>query len=184
MIFACICGLITLALLFVDLITKAWAYAVQIQQPSYFLGFIRLSYLPGGNTGIAWGLFGSTEVAMTIITILTAFMIIGIAVVFFTVFRKNRPIQVCLAVIEAGAIGNLIDRIVLGYVRDFVDVSRIGFAVCNFADFFISFGAVALLIVILFVGKDAVIPLGKWRKLRQEEEQAARKQEEHNNETE
>ena len=171
MIFALIGGLIMLALLFVDLITKAWAYAAQIQQSSYFLGFIKWNYLPGGNTGIAFGMFSNTEVAMTVITIFTVLMIIGIGVLFFTIFKKNRPAQICLAVIEAGAIGNLIDRILLGYVRDFVDVSRLGFGICNFADFYITFGAVALFIIVLFVGKEAIIPLGKWRKQRDSQSQ-------------
>lgn len=170
MIFACVCGILCLTLLSVDLLTKAWAYAVQIHQNSYFLGFIRWNYLPGGNTGIAWGLFGSTEVAMTIITVLTVFLIAGIVALFFTAFKKNRPAQICLAVIEAGAIGNLIDRLALGFVRDFVDVSPLGFGICNFADFFITFGAVALLVIILFVGKDAIIPLGKWRKSNRKED--------------
>ncbi len=171
---ALVSGIVCLALLFVDLVTKAWAYAVSVQQSSYFLGFIKLNYLPGGNTGIAWGMFGSSEAAMVVITVLTALMIVGIAAVFFTVFKKNIPARICLAVIEAGAIGNFVDRVVLGYVRDFVDVSPIGFGICNFADFFITFGAVALFIVLIFVGKDALFPLGKWRKVRLEEKEKER----------
>ena len=164
MIFACICGIVLLVLLFIDLITKAWAYSALIQQKTFFLKIIRLNYLPGGNTGIAWGFLGNTETAMTIVTILTALMIIGLFALYFTFFKRNKPAKVCLAVIVAGAIGNFIDRVVLGYVRDFIDVSPLGFGVCNLADFYITFGAVALLIVILFVGKEAVFPLGKYRK--------------------
>lgn len=168
MIFALICGIVTLSLLFFDLITKAWAYAVLVET-DYLFGIVRLSYLPGGNTGIAFGWFGESEWAMVVFIILTLFMMGGIAALFFTVFQKNRPARVCLSVIEAGAIGNFVDRVFLGTVRDFIDVQRLGFGICNPADFFITFGAVALLIVILFVGKEAVIPLGKWRRIRQEE---------------
>lgn len=168
MIFALICGIVTLLLLFVDLLTKAWAYAVMVET-GYVLGLVRLSYLPGGNTGIAFGWFGESEWAMAVFIVLTVFMMGGIAALFFTVFKKNRPARVCLAVIEAGAVGNFIDRVFLGYVRDFIDVQRLGFGICNPADFYITFGAVALLLVILFVGKEAVIPLGKWRKIRREE---------------
>lgn len=171
MIVALIGGLVMLVLLALDLILKAWAYAYRVSQPNYFLGFIRINYLPGGNTGIAWGLFGNTPAAMIVITILTIVMIGAIGVLFFTVFKKNTAGRICLAVIEAGAVGNLVDRLCLGYVRDFVDVSPIGFNICNFADFYITFGAVALLIIILFVGKDAVIPLGKYRKQAKEEEE-------------
>lgn len=161
MIAAIVGGLVMLLLLLFDLLSKAWAYAVQVQQTNFFLGFIRLNYLPGGNTGIAWGLFGNSRTAMIFVTLFTAAMVIGIGVLYFTVFKKNTAGRMCLAVIEAGAVGNLVDRICLGYVRDFVDVSPIGFNICNFADFFVTFGAVALIIVILFVGKDAVIPLGR-----------------------
>ena len=83
---------------------------------------------------------------------------------FFTIFRKNLPVRICLAVVEAGALGNIIDRFCLGYVRDFVDVQPVGFGICNIADFFITGGVVAVVICILFIGKDAVFPLTKkWR---------------------
>ncbi len=169
MIFALICGIVTLSLLFLDLFTKAWAYAALVET-DYLFGIIRLAYLPGGNTGIAFGWFGESEWAMAVFIALTILMMGGIAALFFTVFRKNRPAQVCLAVIEAGAVGNLVDRVFLGYVRDFIDVQRLHFGICNPADFFITFGAAALMIVILFIGKDAVIPLGKWRREREEAE--------------
>lgn len=169
MIAAIVGGLVMLALLFLDQILKAWAYAVEVSQPGFFLGFIRMNFLPGGNTGIAWGLFGDSKTGMILITILTVVMIAAIAALYFTVFKKNTAAKICLAVVEAGALGNLIDRVCLGYVRDFVDVSPIGFNICNFADFYITFGAIALLVVILFVGKEAVIPLGRLRKRTGEE---------------
>lgn len=169
MIFALVSGLVMLCLLFLDLLTKAWAYASHVET-DYFLGFIRLSYLPGGNTGIAFGWFGESEWAMTVFIILTVLMIGGIAALFFTLCKHNRPAQICLAVIEAGAVGNLCDRIFLGTVRDFIDVQRLHFGICNLADFFITFGAVALLIVILFFGKDAPFPLGKARREKREKQ--------------
>lgn len=170
MIAAIVCGLVMCGLLLADQLSKAIAYALKISQPDYFLGFIRINYLPGGNTGIAWGFWGNTPTMMIAVTVLTAVMIIGIGVLFFTIFKKNTPARVCLAIIEAGAIGNFLDRICLGYVRDFVDVSPIGFNICNFADFYITFAAVALVVIILFVGKDAIIPIGKRRKRRESEE--------------
>ncbi len=177
MIFPLAMGLLTLTLLFLDLITKAAAYAA-LAESDYFLGLVRISYLPGGNTGIAFGWFGESEWAMAAFIVLTVLMMIGIAVLFFTVFKNNNAARVCLAVIEAGAIGNFLDRVFLGYVRDFIDVQRLHFGICNLADFFITFGAVALMICILFVGKDAVIPLGKWRKLREEEKHKEQTEEE------
>ena len=51
-----------------------------------------------------------------------------------------------------------------------VDLSKFGFAVCNFADFFITFGVVMLVLALLFFDKDAAFPIGKYKKLAQAEE--------------
>ena len=152
-------------LLAVDLITKAWSEAVNIRQDSYFLGLVRLWFTT--NPGIAFGIAGDNPVAMAIITAVVIVMCIGIAIAYFTLFRQNAPVRFCLAVIEAGAIGNLIDRLSLGYVRDFVDVRPVGFGVCNLADFFITFGIVVLLFTILFIGKHAKRPRPKRRRAMQ-----------------
>ena len=159
---ALVCALLVCVLLFVDLITKAAAEASTIRQSSYFLGIIRLWYT--SNPGIAFGIFGDNPVAMEVMSYVTIVLALLIAVMFFTIFRKNLPVRICLAVVEAGALGNIIDRFCLGYVRDFVDVQPVGFGICNIADFFITGGVVAVVICILFIGKDAVFPLTKkWR---------------------
>ena len=156
------CALLVCVLLFVDLITKAAAEASTIRQSSYFLGIIRLWYT--SNPGIAFGIFGDNPVAMEVMSYVTIVLALLIAVMFFTIFRKNLPVRICLAVVEAGALGNIIDRFCLGYVRDFVDVQPVGFGICNIADLFITGGVVAVVICILFIGKDAVFPLTKkWR---------------------
>lgn len=156
------CALLVCVLLFVDLITKAAAEASTIRQSSYFLGIIRLWYT--SNPGIAFGIFGDNPVAMEVMSYVTIVLALLIAVMFFTIFRKNLPVRICLAVVDAGALGNIIDRFCLGYVRDFVDVQPVGFGICNIADFFITGGVVAVVICILFIGKDAVFPLTKkWR---------------------
>ena len=174
--FAALAGIVMLVLLFVDQITKAWAAAAAAEiagsqaladkngvvLSEFFLGIIRLNYIT--NEGMAFSFFAQNYVAMIVITVLTVFMIIGIGVVFFTLFKKNLPAQMCLAVIEAGAIGNLIDRLYFRCVRDFLDISPLRFGICNPADFYISLGAVALLFVILFIGPSAMFPLTKkWR---------------------
>lgn len=172
---AVVCAIVMLVLLFADQITKAWAEAVQIHQSGYFLGLVRLHFTQ--NTGVAFSMFDDNPAAMVIVTVLTVVMIVGIAVLFFTVFKRNKPAQAALAVIEAGAIGNLIDRLCLvngagqPYVRDFIDVSPLRFGVCNLADFYITFAAVALIFIILFIGPDAVFPLTrKWREQAEEKD--------------
>lgn len=167
MIFSLFCAFIALALILADQLTKALAEAFHVFQSDYFLGLIRLNYVE--NTGLPWGWLGDNPEIMKVITAFTVVMMVGIVVLFFTVFKKNSPARVALVFIEAGGIGNLIDRVVFGSVRDFVDVSPTGFGICNLADFFITFGAVALFIILLFVGKDAVFPLGKNKKAQEEE---------------
>ncbi len=66
------------------------------------------------------------------------------------------PTGLSLAAIVAGGIGNMIDRILYGYVVDFVDFTLINFAVFNVADIFVTVGAFALaasMLLPLFLGK-------------------------------
>ena len=54
-----------------------------------------------------------------------------------------------------------------------VDLSRFGFAVCNFADFFICGGAAAMVLSLVFFDKDAMFPVGKYKALAEEAEALA-----------
>ena len=180
MIYALGCILIFAVLLFVDLITKAFAHAANVQQSDYFIGLFKLNYQK--NSGMMLSIFDKNHTAMIVVTILTVIMIIGIAVLFFTVFKHNKPAQMTLAIIEAGAIGNLADRLCLGFVRDFLNVNKILFFpnyTCNIADIYILFGAIALIFIIMFIGKHAVFPLTKkWReeaKIEEAKKEKARK---------
>ncbi len=186
------CALIVLIFLFIDLFTKLLMTGVH--QGEYFLGIVRINFM--FNTGIAFGIAADNPIAMIAVTILTFFLIGGMIALYFTVFKHNFPVRVCLAVILAGAVGNLFDRLYFSIfgatnvpsspgklyfgaaVRDFIDVSPLGFGVCNIADFCITFGAVALAFCILFIGPRAVFPLTKkWREegKRLDEEAEAKK---------
>lgn len=167
-------ALIFAVLLAVDLATKAWAewyeFAYGLNQPSYFLGFIKLTYTQ--NRGIAFGIASDDPLVMSIIIAVTILLAILLIVAFFTIFRNNMPVRICLATVEAGAVGNIIDRLCLGYVRDFLDVRPIGFGICNIADFYIVFGVIVIAFIILFIGKNAVFPLKKsWREQARKEDE-------------
>lgn len=186
MIISLVACIVMLALIFADQITKALAEATNVNA-SFLPGFMDFHFVK--HDGIALDIQAFIErlfkldhsTFMMIVTVFSALMVLAIGVFFFTIFRKNKPAQIALAVIEAGAIGNLIDRFALGYVRDMIDVSSIGFGVCNIADFCVTFGAVALVFIILFIGKHALFPLKKqWREeskadLKAEEEKELRK---------
>ena len=77
----------------------------------------------------------------------------GLIVVAILIKKKviEAPFELwCLAAIFGGGIGNLVDRIRLGYVVDMFEVEFMNFAVFNVADIFITCGAVALFVYVLF----------------------------------
>lgn len=147
--------------------------------------WLRITY----NRGISYGLGTNASPALKIAVIaITAVMMAGLSVWYFKLDKNRRFMRTAIVFVVAGGVGNLIDRLYyrvwdpatrLG-VRDMVDLSRFGFAVCNFADFFITAGAVMLVLSLLFFDKDAVFPLGKYKKLAQAEEEKGRAKEETN----
>lgn len=157
-------------LLAADLLTKAWAE--QTHPHIYLFPGCGLTIIY--NSGMAFSLFDDNKAAMIAIICFTVLLMIAIAILFFKLKPENRFLKIVLAIVEAGAIGNLVDRILwlsgsIEGVRDMIDVSFSGFGVCNLADFYVSFGGVILVVYIIFFGKDPLIPLGKKRKEAQEE---------------
>jgi len=97
------------------------------------------------NTGAAFGLFPSGGLAFTLVAIVVSLAI----VYYFPRVPGGQPIlRFALALQLGGAIGNLIDRLLLGTVTDFVSVGT--FPVFNVADSCISIG-VALLVAAMWV---------------------------------
>lgn len=102
---------------------------------------LHLTYVE--NRGAAFGMLSNQR---WVFMIFSSVAIVGLAVYLFRFCRENRWVKVALAMIIGGGIGNMIDRIALGYVVDFVDFTLIHFAVFNVADSFVSVGAVMLVI--------------------------------------
>lgn len=131
------------------------------------------------NKGIAYGQLGQADawVKMAIIGA-TGVLMLVFAIVYFRMDARRSFLRGAMILVIAGGIGNLIDRVyfqvwdvnALYGVRDMVDLSRFGFAVCNFADFFICIGAVMLVLAILFYDKEALFPCGKYKELAEEYE--------------
>ena len=97
------------------------------------------------NTGAAFGLFPSGGLAFTLVAIVVSLAI----VYYFPRVPGGQPLlRFALALQLGGAIGNLIDRLLLGTVTDFVSVGT--FPVFNVADSCISIG-VALLVAAMWV---------------------------------
>ncbi|MBU0503422.1 MAG: signal peptidase II [Candidatus Omnitrophota bacterium] len=93
------------------------------------------------NKGAAFGVLRNQVPFFIFITILAIILI-------FCNLRNNlsRPVKICLGLILAGALGNLMDRVFFGYVIDFIDF-RI-WPVFNIADSAITIGAIFLVYTI------------------------------------
>ncbi len=132
------------------------------------------------NDGIAYGIGDSAPTWVKILVIAaTAVMMLAIAILYCKIDRRRSWMRTSLIFVLAGGVGNLVDRLYyrvwekncLYGVRDMVDLSRFGFAVCNFADFFICAGAVMLVVTFIFFDKDALFPVGKYKALAKESAQ-------------
>lgn len=102
-----------------------------------------------GNDGAAWGLFGGKKGLLIAIGIigLVAFLLIDI----FILKSRSKLYTVGLGFYLGGTIGNLVDRIYLGYVRDFINFTFLPtFPTFNLADSFLCVGAVLLCVYLIF----------------------------------
>ena len=99
------------------------------------------------NRGAAFGMLADARwIFITFTVLITIFLI-------YILFKKKIDSKLFLTsvvLIIGGGIGNLIDRIFLGYVVDYLSISFFP-PVCNFADYCITIGAVILVIYIVFV---------------------------------
>ena len=99
------------------------------------------------NKGAGFGVFSNHTWLLSIVTIL----IVAAAIVYVFVKRpKEKLLNVAVTFMIGGAVGNLIDRIRLGYVVDFLDFRWINFPIFNIADCFITVGAIILAVYVIF----------------------------------
>ncbi len=113
-------------------------------------GLFHLTYTQ--NTGAAWSSFEG-------MIWLFALIFAGFTVAILWELKNQkmgftRLEQWCVAAIWAGGLGNMIDRLRLGYVVDMIAVDFIRFPVFNVADCFITCGCIALMAHLVFFHKD------------------------------
>ncbi len=160
-----VCLFIALAVLGLDMLSKYLAVFYNVDKviiPS-LLKF-KLTY----NTGAAFSFLGEYSWAITFFIILTVLTLLGIIgyMMFAFIKKKNlsKWLAVALALVFGGAIGNLIDRIWLGKVRDFIFVlynTDIFPAIFNVADIALVVGVIMICVYLLFLDKDAVFKFKK-----------------------
>lgn len=113
-------------------------------------GIFHLTYAQ--NTGAAWSMLSGMR-----------WLFLGIFLVFtlgivWEFSKKRWPFTTfdrwCIAVVYAGGLGNIIDRIRLGYVVDMIEVEFINFPVFNLADCCITCGCIALIVHLVFFNRE------------------------------
>ena len=101
------------------------------------------------NTGAAFSLFSGHT---ALLAVGSAMLIYIITYVFFSSFRLSAAGRAAYAVLLGGGIGNLVDRLLLGGVTDYIRLLFIHFPVFNFADIAIT-GSAAILMVLMFTDR-------------------------------
>lgn len=104
------------------------------------------------NTGMAFSLLEGGRWFFLVMT-LAAFVLLGVALKKKWITHPSG--LWALAMIAGGAVGNLIDRVLYGYVVDMIEVEFMRFAVFNVADCFVCIGAALLVIYAFFFDQDA-----------------------------
>ena len=155
-----ICLITVIGVLALDLITKylAVAYEFDFVVIPNLIKF-KLSY----NTGAAFSFLSDEDWAMTFFIVVTIIMLTLILGYFaFNIIKKRKVskwLLIALSLIFSGALGNFIDRLSLGKVRDFIFAfydTRIFPAIFNFADSAVVIGVIMVCVFLLFLDKDAV----------------------------
>ena len=139
--------LFCLFMIFIDQATKL--LVVEFLKPIEYVDVInnilRFRYVE--NTGAVFGSFATQTMLLTIFSV----VLLVFTIVFLIKNKdKSKFVNVCLLLMIAGGIGNIIDRIRLKYVVDFIEPLFVDFAVFNFADCLITVGAFALIFYLIY----------------------------------
>ena len=143
----------TLVLLIADQVSKYLAsiYLKNKAAVTIISGFFKLSYAE--NTGAAWSIFEGMGDAFAVIALLVS------GAMIYYLWREKTLLKMerfSMILMIAGALGNMIDRVRMHYVIDFLDFYIFGydFPVFNFADSCLTVGVIIFAVINLFVKKD------------------------------
>lgn len=127
----------------VDLITKG---VLDGKEVAVINGVV--SFVSEHNYGAAWSFLSGKVLLLIIVTVL---FLVGFIV--FDIYEKQTRTFYCVsfAMVLGGTLGNMIDRIFLGYVRDFIFLEFINFPVFNIADSCLVIGVILYCVYYVFL---------------------------------
>ena len=149
----CMDIILAVILVWFDQFTKKLAVSKLMGKPAFPIikGVLEFDYLE--NRGVAFGMFQGQRIMILIVGVV---FIVGLLIFMLKMpeGRKYTILHVILSFVIAGGVGNIIDRVSLEYVIDFISFVLIHFPIFNVADCYVVCGVIAMCIMILFVFKD------------------------------
>ena len=142
-----------IVLVFIDQWTKGLAVSnLKYGEPFVLLkNVLELAYVE--NTGAAFGILKNLRWVFMVITPVVC-IVLAVGIVRMPSKPRYVPMYIDFIFIISGAIGNFIDRIVNGYVVDFIYFMPIDFPLFNVADSYITCAFAVLLFLIVFYYKE------------------------------
>lgn len=136
---------LTLVVILLDMVSKYIVSRLLIVNESVMVikNFFNITYVR--NPGAAFSIFSTNSFLVMIISFI---IIIGIILYISKNKPSNKMERVAYSLILGGAIGNFIDRVIYGYVRDFIEIDIFGwdYPIFNLADVFVVVGVILLVI--------------------------------------
>lgn len=136
---------LTILFLIIDLLSKyIVSKTIAINESVVLINhFLNITYVK--NTGAAWSILSSNTFLITIISII---IIVGI-IFYIRKYSNQRKLEIiAYAMLLGGSIGNLFNRIINGYVIDFISINLFGwnYPIFNLADIFIVLGVMLYMV--------------------------------------
>ncbi len=137
--------IITIIILIVDICSKmivtkyiGFGESIKVIDKFIYLTHVR-------NTGVAWSMFDNNKYFVLIVSVI---IIVGFMEYIYRNKPKNKSEKIAYGFILGGALGNFINRLVNGYVTDFIDINLFNYdyPIFNLADTFIVVGVIIFII--------------------------------------
>ena len=144
----------------VDQITKyiALTQLKPIGSVTFIDGFMDFTFVE--NRGAAFGIFSGKTWLLLVISIIICAVLVW-AMTKMPKTKEYRKLRVTFVLILSGAVGNIIDRALRGYVVDFFEFTFIKWPVFNMADIYVVVGTIVMAVIIMFFMKDETENAGK-----------------------
>ena len=165
----CMDIILTVILVWFDQFTKKLAVSKLMGKPAFPIikGVLEFDYLE--NRGVAFGMLQGQRIMILIVGVV---FIVGLLIFMLKMpeGRKYTILHVILSFVIAGGVGNIIDRVSLEYVIDFISFVLINFPIFNVADCYVVCGVIAMCIMLLFVFKDEDLDFLSFKKVEEKED--------------